>query len=115
MAAPRPGGVGHGAVERAHHHGEVEWVAGVEEDVVAAEHHGHVEQHDAHGKEVERDAALAEALEEARPHLEAYHEDEEDEAEILQEREDVRRAGEPHVAGEDAGEEHERDTERDAP
>ena len=106
--------VGHGSIERAHHHGEVVRVARVEEAVVAGEHDSNVEQDDQARHQVEFDTAFAEALKESRPHLQTNAEHEEDEAEILYEVEDFRGSGETDVPRQDAGKQHKGDSQRDA-
>ena len=114
VGSSKSGRVGHSSIERSNHHGEVGLVAGVEEEVVASKHHGNVEQNHGCGEQVERDAALAEALEEARSHLQTDAEDKEDEPEVLYEREDACGGCEADVSGKDARKEHECDSQRDA-
>ena len=107
----KAGGVGHGAVERAYHHGQVVLVACVKENVVASEHHQHVENDGGCGETVERHTVFLETFKEAWSHLHADHEDEEDEAEVLAEIEDGDGGCEMDVACHDAGEQHKGDTE----
>ena len=108
-------GVGHCAEQRADHHRKVAGVGSVEEDEVAGEHHRDVEHDGRHGKPVERHAAFPEALEEAGADLESYHEHEQDEAEVLQEREDARRGRYAHMPGNDASKQHESNAEGYSP
>ena len=119
VGGTKTGGVGHSTVERTHHHGKGRRVAGVEEDVVADEHHEDVERDGRGSEAVELHASLAKALEETWTHLQANHKDKEDEAEVLDECQDVRRCCLHSVImedmpGDDARKEHEGDAERDA-
>ena len=107
VGGSKTGGVGDGAVHGAYHHGQVDGVACVEEQVIAPKHHQDVEEYHQHGHQVEAEAALAEALEEARTHLQTYHEDKEYQAEVLYERKDIGGRRKAHVPGQDADEEHE--------
>ena len=107
-------GVGNRTIEGAHHHRQVLWVAGVEEEVIASEHHEDVEQDSCGRKQVQRHTTFLETLEEARTHLHTNHEDKEYQSEVLHEGKDFLRAREAHVAGQDTCEEHEGNTQRDA-
>lgn len=83
------GGVGHRSVEHAHHHGEIVGRVGVAEDAegggeeVEADHHGHIEEHEAEGEHVHAQTARFEGLEEAGTHLQSDAVDEKNEAELL--------------------------------
>ena len=120
------GRVGHRAAEHAHHHRQVFRVVRVEHQIVEPEHHGDVEQHDAHGHEVHLDASPFERLEEAGSHLQTNAIHKEDQTEVLHEVQHARRAGvapgrgvgdaarRVEMADDDAGEQDERDAQRDA-
>ena len=75
------------------------WVAGVEEEVVASEHHEDVEQDGCGRKQVQCHATFLETLEEARTHLHTNHEDKENQSEVLHEGEDFLRTCKAHVSG----------------
>ena len=83
------GGVGHRTIEHAHHHGQVVGRLGGAENAqrraeeIEADHHGHVEQHEAEGEHVHAQTAGFEGLEEARAYLQTDAVDEKDEAEFL--------------------------------
>ena len=125
-------GIGHGSTEHTDHHREVDRVlamahaAAIPEDQEEQRHATeHIEQDDARGQKVEANAALAETLEEARSHLQAYTIDKKDESEVLDEVHEHRRTGIRHLArhsaqlvvdvsGKDSSEEHEGDSQGDA-
>ena len=69
VGSTESGGVGNGAEEGAHHHGEIVGIMGVEEEEVAGKHDGDVEQDPPDGKHVENDASFSEALKESGAHL----------------------------------------------
>lgn len=116
VGGTQTGRVGDSSVHRAHHHGQAVGIIGVKEQIVAGEHHSHVEQNGAHGQQIELNATLFETLEEAGTHLQAYAEDKENEAEILDERECGVRLGrcQAQVTGKDAHKQDKADTQRDA-
>ena len=102
------GGVGHGAAHNAHQGRDVLHVA----EEIDAEHYGHVEHNHEHRQEVEPHAAFLERREEARAHLEADGEDEEDEAELAHEFKHVAVDGVAEMPHQDTHEKHESDAER---
>ena len=106
--------IGNGSIEGAHHHRQVDGIACVEEDVVASKHDQHVEQNGDRGKQVERNASLAEALEETGAHLQANTEHKENQPKVLHECQGGRGGREAHVSGQNAGKKHKGDAKRDA-
>ncbi len=117
--------VGHGTIKHAHRHGETRFVACVEHEEVKHEQRSHIEQHDADGHKVHLDAVLLERLEEARAHLQTNTVDEQYQSEVLDKVEHLGwtgiasvRVGNTHlvvdVSHHDAGEQHERNPQRDA-
>ena len=105
--------VGDGTIECTDHHWKVERVAGVEEQEVAGEHHGDVQRNGRCGQQVKCYAALAEALEEARSHLQTDAEHKENQAQVLRKVQNVGRCREVNVTGDDSCEEHEGHAQRD--
>ena len=99
-----------GTIERAHHHGKRLVVAGIEEDEVAGKHHEDVQQDASSGQPVELDARLAETFKETGAHLQANHEDEQDEAEVLNEGQDRGGGRQADVSSYDSGKQDERNT-----
>ena len=91
--------VGNRTIQGAHHHRQVLWVAGVEEEVVASEHHKDVEQDGCSRKHVQRYTTFLETLEKARTHLHTNHEDKKDQSEVLHEGKDFLRTCKAHVSG----------------
>ena len=106
--------IGHGSIKCSHHHGERSFVAGVEEDEIAPKHHQDVQRNGSSGQSVEFEACRTKALEESWSHLQAYHKDEENQSEVLDERQNVDWCSEAKVTRHDTSKEHERDTKRDA-
>ncbi len=98
--------VGNGTIERTYHHRQINGVAGVEEDKVTCEHDAHVQEDGCCGEQVERNAALLEALEEARTYLQTYHEDKEDKSEVLYEGEYFLGSRKTYMPSQNAGKEH---------
>ena len=86
----------------------------IEDDEVEHEHRDDVQPHDAHCQRIGRDAAFGKALEEARTDLQADAIDEEDETKVLNIVQHLQVARETDMTGQDAGEEHEGDTQGDA-
>ena len=89
-------------------------VGSVEEEIETSKHHADVEQDRGYGQAVERESVFLETLKEARSHLQAYHEDKQDESEILAEIEDGSRGREMDMSGYDASEENKSDAQRNA-
>ena len=112
VGSTETGGVGHSTIQCAHHHGQVVRVFGVEKDEVTGKHHGYIQQHYGHRKQVQCDATLAETLEKAGTYLQTYHKDKQYKTEILQESQYVCRGGHADVAGKDACEQHKRHSKR---
>ena len=102
--------VGHGTIERTHHHWQVMGIAGVEENVVASEHHQDIKQNGRSSQQVQFYTRRSETLEEARSHLQTNHEDKQHEAEILNERKNADGSREADVSCQDSGKKHKGDS-----
>ena len=81
--------IGDGSIECTHHHWQVVGVAGIEEEIIACEHHTDIEEYRSRRQQVERHTAFLEAFEEARTYLQTDHKDKENESEVLYEGQNV--------------------------
>ena len=110
LGGTQAGRVGHGSREDAHQVGDAHGA----HTIIYSHGHGDVERDDEHSQAVEHQAALLERREEAGAHLQSDREDEQDEAKLLNEFDDVGVDGEAQVSGQDAHEQDKGCAERDA-
>ncbi len=76
-------------------------IRGVEEDEIAREHHGDIQQDSTCREDIQRDTTLTETLEKTWSYLKTDHKDEQDKSEILNKRNDVDRCRHTEMSGDD--------------
>ena len=108
LGSTQPGSIGHGTREDTHEVGD----AYVTHTIIYSHCHRNVQRNDEHSQPIKHHASFLKRGEEARSHLEADGENEQDESELLNELDNVRVHIESQVPGQDAHKQDESGSQR---